>query len=545
MKKTDLKKVIKLGSLLIVTFLLLVFTLPYISKTSLKGEVNKDNGMKIYNSEKMPMDNQKAEEKMGHEGMNMEGNKEMETPQSPEGYGGVHITPQRQQIIGVKTDEVITRNLIRDIRTVGIIEADETKIARVSTKFSGWIKDVFVDYIGKYVGRGEPLFTVYSPELVSTEEEYLLALKAQDSFGKSSFPEISSSAKSLLEATRRRLLLWDIPESEIKRIERTGKPLKYLTLYSPISGYVTKREAFPEKMIMPNDIVFEIVDLSTVWFLADIYEYELPLVNEGQEATLTLSYYPEEAFHGKVTYVYPTLETKTRTVKVRFEFENEDTKLKPGMYANVKLNVPFGERLSISEDSVIDTGDRKISFVAMGDGYFEPREVKVGRKAKGYYEVLDGLKEGEKVVTSATFLVDSESRLKAALEAFGSGMPGHGHGGGKPVAKSQEATQKEINISFSSDSGSTKVGDNTFRIILTDVDGIPIEDANVDVLFYMPAMPSMGMPAMSVTAKGNHSTNGQYIAKTDIPMGGSWQVKVTAAMPGKPPVSSFSEINVR
>lgn len=541
MRKAGLNKLIKFGLLGILILLLSVFALSYISKNQ---EINQVKDMEESNGqEEMQIPNQEPDEKMEHEGMKMEESKEMETPKSPEGFTGVQISPERQQLIGIKTDEVATRKLIRDIRTVGIIEADETKIARVSIKFSGWINDVFVDYIGKYVRRGEPLFTVYSPELVSTQQEYLLALRAQDSFGKSSFPEISSSAKSLLGATRERLLLWDIPDSEIRRIESTGRPLKYLTLYSPISGYVTTREAFPQKMIMPNDIVFEIVDLSTVWLLADIYEYELPLVKEGQEATLTLSYYPEETFQGNVTYVYPTLETKTRTVKVRFEFKNEDTKLKPGMYANVGLKVPLGERLSVSEDSVIETGERNIVFVAMGDGYFDPREVKVGNKATGYWEVLSGLKEGEKVVRSAAFLIDSESRLKAALESFGAGMPGHV--GMEPVSEAPKSAPKEVNISFKSDNGSPKVGDNTFKITLTDADGNPISDANVDVLIQMPAMPAMGMPAMSVTAKGNHLKNGQYVAKAEIPMSGSWQVKVVATIPGKSPVSSFSEINVR
>jgi len=537
MKKADSRKIIKLSVLVILILFVSVYALSYMSK---KEEA--DNGKRPENtaSETMPMGNQGIEEKTNHEGMNMEEGKGMETSLSPEGYTGVQITPERQQIIGVKTDEVATRKLIRDIRTVGTIEANETKIARVNIKFSGWINDVFVDYIGKYVRRGEPLFTVYSPELVSTQQEYLLALRAKESFGRSSFAEISSSAKSLLEATRDRLLLWDIPESEIRRIERTGKPLKYLTLFSPISGYVTKREAFPQKMITPNDVVFEIVDLSTVWFFADIYEYELPLVKEGQDATLTLSYYPGETFQGKVTYVYPTLETATRTVKVRFEFNNEDTKLKPGMYANVDLKIPLGERLSVSEDSVIDTGERKIVFVAMGDGYFEPREVKVGHKAEGYYEILDGLKEGEKVVTSADFLIDSESRLKAALGTFSGGMPGM-----EPVSEATKAAPKEVNISFSTDGEFPNVGDNTFKIALTDVDGNPIKDAKIDILLHMPPMPSMGMPAMNISAEGKPTKDGFYVAEVNIPMGGSWQVRVTVVRPGKPPVSKVFEVNVR
>lgn len=541
MRKYELDRLKKFTLLGILIVLISVFAIKY---KPTNQEITRGNDMVEGTAqEEISMPDKVVEEKMRHQGMNMDDNKGMDTQQSPGGYTEIDITPRRQQLIGVKTAEVAKRKLVRDIRTVGIIEADETKISRVSTKFKGWINNVFVDYVGKYVSRGEPLFTVYSPELVSTEQEYLLALRAQDSFGKSSFPEISSSANSLLDATRQRLLLWDIPDSEIRRIERTGKPLKYLTLYSPLSGYVTKREAFPEKMIMPNDVVFEITDLSTIWVLADIYEYEVPLVKVGQEATLTLSYYPDDVFQGKVDYVYPTLDTKTRTVKVRFQFKNQDTELKPGMYANVELKVPLGEKLSVSEDSVIETGERNIVFVATGEGYFDPREVKVGNKATGYWEVLSGLKEGEKVVRSANFLIDSESRLKAALEGFGADMTGQK--GMEPVSEASKSAPKEINISLNPNNGPPKVGDNIFKITLTDPNGNPISNASVDVLFHMPAMPSMGMPAMRVTAQGKHSGDGEYRTEAQIPMSGLWQVKVTASVPGKPLVSSMSEINVR
>ena len=214
-------------------------------------------------------------------------------------------------------------------------------------------------------------------------------------------------------------------------------------------------------------------------------------------------------------------------------------KLKPGMYANMELKVPLGERLSISEDSVIDTGERKIVFVAMGDGYFEPREVKVGRKAEGYYEVLEGVREGEKVVRSATFLVDSESRLNAALESFG--MPGHE--GTEPVSNAPKAAPKEVNVSFSTDGKSPIVGDNTFEITVTDMNGNPVRDAKVDILLHMPAMPSMGMPAMNIPAKGKPVKDGLYVAEVNIPMDGQWQVRVTVTRPGKPSVSSVFEIN--
>lgn len=543
MKRAGLKKTIKLSESVILILLVSVFTFSYASE---KREAGWEMGTESAASEKMPTDNKTAEEKTKQEEMNMEDGQEKETSQSPEGFTGIQISPERQQLIGVKTDGVAKRELTKVIRTVGIIEADETKIARVSIKFSGWINDVFVNYVGIYVERGQPLFTVYSPDLVSTQQEYLLALRAQDSFGKSSFSEISSGARSLLEATRERLLLWDIPESEIRRIQMSGEPLKYLTLYSPISGYVTKREAFPQKMIIPNDVVFEIVDLSTVWLLADIYEYELPLVKKGQEAILTLSYYPEETFPGNVTYVYPTLETKTRTVKVRFEFKNKDMKLKPGMYANAELKVPLGERLSVPEDSVIDTGERNIVFVATGDGYFEPREIKVGQKAEGYYEVLNGLKVGEQVVRSADFLIDSESRLKAALESFGASMPGMaGMSSEKePVSEAPKTTPKVVNISFSADSRPLKAGKNTFKINVTDASGDPIKDAKVDVLFYMPPMPKMGMPAMRIPADAEPAQDSIYLSTVEIPRG-LWQVKVVVTQPRKPSVSKVFEVNVR
>ena len=549
-KKAKINKAIKFTALGVLIFLVSVIALSYVKSN---GGARQGKSVESVISEEMHEDRQAMEEgalhegaykdqhkmevKTSHGGMGMEEDREREPSRGTQGLARVHIDPRKQQLIGVKTGEVAKRKLLKNIRTVGVIEADERKIARVSIKFRGWVKDVFVDYVGKYVGRGEPLFNVYSPEVVATVEEYLLALGAEDSFGKSSFPEISSSAKSLIAATRRRLLLWDISEREIERIEKTGKPIKYLTLYSPISGYVTKREAFPEKMVMPNDVVFEIVDLSTVWLFADIYEYELPLVKVGQEAIITLSYYPKEVFHGKVTYVYPTVETRTRTVKVRFEFENEGMKLKPGMYTNVEIKIPLEEALTVTEDSVIDTGERKIVFVAMGDGYFEPRNVRVGQRAEGYYEVLDGLREGEIVVRSAVFLIDSESRLKGAIEAYVAGT--------EPVSQAPIAAPKEIDISFSTDGGISRVGNNAFKIGLRDMEGNPITDAEVKVVFHMPPMQSMGMPAMTISSAGKHKKDGLYIVKIKLSMSGSWQVKVIASRPGKPSASSFFEINVR
>ncbi|MGH7791141.1 MAG: efflux RND transporter periplasmic adaptor subunit, partial [Thermodesulfobacteriota bacterium] len=322
---------------------------------------------------------------------------QIQEKQSPSEFVGIEISPEKQQLIGIKTEEVAPRKLAKEIRTVGIVEMDERKIDYVNVKFSGWIRNMFI-YEGQYVKRGDPLFTIYSPDLVASQEEYLLALKTKNTLNKSPYPEVSSGANSLLEATKRRFRLWDISEDQLKRIEKNGEPITYITIYSDVNGYVTKRMKFPGMRTEVGESIVQVTDLSTVWVIADVYEYELPLVKEGEKANLVLSYYPGETFTGKVIYVYPTIELNTRTAKVRFEFQNPDEKLKPGMYTNVMLQSDLGERLSVAEDAVIDTGERKVVFISSGDGYFEPREIKVGKEAEGYYEVIDGLQEGDKVV---------------------------------------------------------------------------------------------------------------------------------------------------
>ena len=334
----------------------------------------------------------------------------------------VLLSPIRQQLAGVRTGIVEVKDLEATVRAVGIVDYDERKLARIHTKIEGWIEEIFVDFTGKSVKKGDPLFSVYSPELVATQEEYLLALKAKQYLAGSPVPEVAKSGHSLLEAAKRRLLLWDITEEQIQELEQTGKPKKSLTLYSPINGIVVKKEAYKGVFIKPEMEAYAIADLSTVWVQADIYEYELPLIREGQEATVSLSYNPGQVFKGKVAYIDPYLKDKTRTIRVRFEFPNTpDWKLKPGMFSNVEVKIRLGKKLAVPEEAILDSGTRQIVFVDKGDGMFEPREVKLGTKVDSYYEVLAGVSQGEKVVTSANFLIDSESRLKAAMGA----MPGH------------------------------------------------------------------------------------------------------------------------
>jgi membrane fusion protein, copper/silver efflux system len=340
--------------------------------------------------------------------------------------GTVQISSEKQQLIGVKFGTVEMKPLEKAIRTVGRIDYDEKRIVTVSPKVGGWIEDLFVDFTGKFVNQGDPLLTIYSPELVSTQEEYLLAIQARKSLSKSPFPEVASSGDSLAESAKRRLKLWDITDDQIKILEETGQAKKTLTLSSPFSGFVLEKTATKGMSVMPGMALYKLADLSVVWLLADIYEYELPFVRLGQQASVQLSYLPGETFSGKATYIYPALDPNTRTAKVRFEFSNAQGKLKPEMFANVEIKVQLGQKLVVPEGAIIDTGIRQLAIIDKGNGYFEPREVKLGGKVDDYYEVIGGLKAGERVVTSANFLIDSESKLKEAMAGVGSAHAGHG-----------------------------------------------------------------------------------------------------------------------
>jgi Cu(I)/Ag(I) efflux system membrane fusion protein len=337
--------------------------------------------------------------------------------------GTVQISSERQQLIGVKIGTVEMRSLQKVIRTVGRVDYDEKRIVTVSLKIGGWIEDLYVDFTGKFVRKGEPLLTIYSPELVSTQEEYLLALRAKKSLIKSPFPEVAGSGESLAESARRRLKLWDINDEEIKRLEESGQAKKTVTIYAPFTGFVLEKSAYKGMNVMPGMALYKLADLSVVWLYADIYEYELPYIRLGQQASIQLSYIPGETFTGKAIYIYPSLNPETRTAKVRFEIPNSHERLKPEMYANVEVKVRLGQKLAVPEGAIIDTGIRQMAIIDKGSGYFEPREVKVGAKVDNYYEVISGLKAGERVVTSANFLIDSESKLKEAVGGM-AGMPG-------------------------------------------------------------------------------------------------------------------------
>ena len=332
--------------------------------------------------------------------------------------GSVMISASKQQLIGVRTTEAKRETLVRYVRTTGQITADETKIAHVHVKINGFIEQVFVDYVGQLVQKGQPLFTIYSPDLVSTQEEYLIARRGEKTLGTSSFAEVAQGSQSLLRSTRERLKLWDISDEQIKKLDQSGEVSRTLTFYSPITGFVMERKAFPQTSVTPDTELYTVSDYSTVWVNADIFEYEVPFVKVGQRAEMRLSYYPDKAWNGRVSFIYPSVDPTTRTVKVRMEFPNPNFQLKPQMFADVDLNINYGSQIVVPQEAVLDSGKEQRVFVAKRDGYFEPRAITTGAKLDGKVVVLSGLKAGETVVSSGNFLVDSESRLKSATGAM-------------------------------------------------------------------------------------------------------------------------------
>ena len=319
------------------------------------------------------------------------------------GLAAISIMPEARQRMGLTLGTVEKRPLVRNIRTSARIVADETRLFRVTTKIDGWVDKLFVSTTGQAVRQGDPLLTIYSPQLVSAQQEYLSAVK---------------SAGYLKESARQRLQFWDVNDEQIARLEKTGQVEKMLTLYAPSSGFVTEKDVLAGQKIMPGEPLMVVADLSTVWGDADIYESDLPYVQVGMPMELTLPYWPEKKFSGKVSFVSPSLDRETRTLKIRLEIPNPESLLKLEMYGDATLSYSLGEKLVAPESAIMKTGERTYAFRDDSDGKLVPVEVKVGVRNDGYYEVLSGLNEGDRVVTAANFLVDSESSMRAAMEAL-------------------------------------------------------------------------------------------------------------------------------
>ena len=332
--------------------------------------------------------------------------------------GTVTITPEKQSLAGVRTTVVERKSLVRDIRTTAQIVADETRIAHVHVKVAGYIDKVYVDFVGQLIKKGQPLFTLYSPDLVSTQEEYLIAKRGNATLGNAPFQEISEGSQSLLQSARQRLKLWDISDEQIKELDVTGKVSKNLTFYSPITGFVTDRKAFPQTSVTPDTELYTVSDLSTVWANADIYEYEVPFVHLGQRVSLGMSYYPGKTYTGTISYIYPTVDSQTRTVKVRMQIPNPGFELKPQMFADAQLHVDYGTKILVPQEAVLNSGTEQHVFVVHDGGIFEPRKITIGPVVDGKAVILSGLKAGETIVVAGNFLIDSESGLKSAMNGM-------------------------------------------------------------------------------------------------------------------------------
>ena len=359
-------------------------------------------------------------------------------PAGVAGYVPVTIDARKRQLLSLRTVKVERGSFGTGIRTVGRVAFDERRVHHVHTRYEAWVEHVTADFTGKLVRKGEVLAHVYSPELFATQQEVLLALRAVRALGPGADPSAREGAERLLEAARQRLRLWEMADADIAALEKRGEPFRRVPIHAPTSGYVTARTAFQGMKVMPADTLFDLVDLSSVWVLADVYESELPRVSVGQPARMTLSHRPGREWRGKVTYVYPSLDEKTRTAKVRLEFANPREELKPEMFADVVLESAPRTALKVPDDALLDSGTRKVVFVAKGEGVLEPREVTVGEQGGGAWEILSGLAEGEEIALGASFLVDSESRLAAALAGMrddatpAAGHEGHGPSTPKP-----------------------------------------------------------------------------------------------------------------
>jgi Cu(I)/Ag(I) efflux system membrane fusion protein len=323
----------------------------------------------------------------------------------------ITLTPDKVQLIGVRTAVAAYRSLDKQIRTVGKVEVDETRLAFVNTKISGWVKKLYVNFTGDRVEKGQPLLSIYSPDLVTAQEEYLLALRSRTT-GTGGLPEVESSQQSLVESAKRRLLLWDISPRQIEELEQADKRQTDMTIEAPLSGIVLEKMVLDGAYVTSGMNLYKIADLSRVWIIADIYEYEVPLVKVGQQARVTLPYSPNEALRAEVSFIYPVLDPVTRTVKVRIAVNNPGLVLKPDMFTNVEIRVASGSRLVIPREAVIDSGTRQIVYVETTPGTYEMRAVKLGVRGEQDVEVVKGIKKGERVVTSGNFLIDSESQLR-------------------------------------------------------------------------------------------------------------------------------------
>jgi RND family efflux transporter MFP subunit len=427
----------------------------------------------------------------------------------------------------VKTAVVEMQYLNDELRVPGNVDVNEQQLSYIQTRFSGWIQKVFANATYQYVRKGQPLFTIYSPELVSTEQEYLLAKQNQSAFSQDMHGTASREGDWLLQAAADRLRQFDVPQREILSLEQSGKVQHDIEIDSPVSGYITERNALPNQYVQGDSKLYTIADLSTAWVYANVSQTDVGRLKPGNSATVTVDAYPGRHFIGRIDQILPLVDPMTRTVRVRLVFGNPGIVLKPGMYVNVSIGVPLGRQLVVPSSAVLQAGVRQIAFIDHGQGYLEPRVIEVGPRVDDRVAVLKGLRLGERVVSSANFLLDSEAQLQAAMGSFAPPPPSSG------AAAAMNASALQIGIDLGTAPDPPHKGSNIVRIKLTGTDGKPVAGADVNVTFFMPAMPAMGMAPMRDVATLTDKGNGLYEGPVQLQNGGTWQVTVTVQRVGQ------------
>jgi RND family efflux transporter MFP subunit len=447
----------------------------------------------------------------------------METPLVP-----VQLTPERMQSIGVQTGTLEYKQTSADIRATGTVDINERLLSYVQVRFPGYIREVFANATYQYVRKGEPLFTVYSPDLVATQQEYLLARQNQKTLSASTVDGVASGAASLSSAAEQRLEQWEVPQSELQKLKDSGKPITDLTINSPVSGYITVYNALPNMYVEPSTKLYTVADLSRVWVYAQVFQDDVGRIRPGGTAQITVDSYPGRIFTGQIEEILPQVDMATRTVRVRIEIANPGLKLKPGMFVNVDVKASLGRQLVVPASAVFQTGTRQLVFLNHGNGSLEPKEIRVGPRVGDDLIVLKGLEAHQSIVTSANFLIDSESQLQAAAGSFVPPPPG---GGGNAPPTTAPAAQ--ANIDFTTSPNPPQKGGNVFRVKVTGADGTSTSGAEVTVTFYMAGMPAMGMAAMNTTTRLKDNGNGLYEGNGTLGSGGTWQVTISVQKNGQ------------
>ncbi|HLJ76716.1 MAG TPA: FixH family protein [Acidobacteriaceae bacterium] len=438
----------------------------------------------------------------------------------------VQIAPERLQQIGVTTAVAQVKD-VRDVLQVpGNVDVDEQRLAYVQTRFPGWIQNVFANATWQYVRKGQRLFTIYSPDLVSTEQEYLLAKQNQEALLSGLNGMATQESGWLLQAAQERLRQFDVSASEIAALERSGAVQREITVESPASGYILERNALPNAYVQPDTKLYTIANLSTVWVYANVFQNDVGRLRPGDPAQVTVDAYPGSAFRGRIDQILPNVDLATRTVRVRLVFDNPGLVLKPGMYVTVKIAISLGRQIVIPTSGVLQAGTRQIAFIDHGKGNLEPRELQTGPQLDDSVVVLKGLKPGDRIVSSANFLVDSEAQLQSVLATYSPQSQ-------LPTPSASAATPQSIHIAFSSDPSPPRKGENTVEVRLTAPDGQPVSGAQVAVTFSMPAMPAMGMGAMRTAATLPDKGQGVYSGALQLGSGGTWQVSITVTRAGQ------------